>query len=147
MLLISPDGDEAKERVKWEAHPTAFGPPGRPYVYQAYPKMLYRAGRNPSGVPTIIDSYVVESETQEANLKSRGYCEGQDAALAYLHAADQEAAVLAANRAYSDRSMSPQAQAEAAAIDSRSSSHLPVIPEQPRKPRRKPGPKPRSEAT
>ena len=131
MILVSPEGPEAQERCKWEAQQTAFGPGLKPYVFQPYPKMLYRAGRSASGVPCIIDSHEVGSAQQEANLLSRGYREGQDTALAHLHAQDQEAAVLAANRAFTDRRMSAQAQEEAARIDATSSSHLPVIPEQP----------------
>src|SRR5437773_7615143 len=117
MILHSPDSEEAKERVKWEALPTAFGPGLRPYVYREFPKWLHKAGRTPDGRPTIIDAQLAESDVQEANLLSRGFREGQEAALALLHETDREVARLAANRAYTDRSMSPQAQAEAAAAD------------------------------
>jgi len=136
MILHSPDSEYAKEMTKWEALPSQLGEGQRPYVYHEYPKMLYRAGRTPAGVPAIVDSHVVESATQEANLRSRGFHPGQDVALAALHAADQEAAQLAANRAFTDRRMSPAAQAEAAALDAQSTSHLPVLPERPRKPGR-----------
>jgi hypothetical protein len=145
-ILNSPETEEAKERVKWEAQSTAFGPGQRPYEYREYPKMLSKAGRNASGVPIIVDTTEVQSETQEANLRSRGYHPGQETALAALHAADQEAAILAANRAYSDRRMSPQAQAEADAIDRQTAAHLPVIPERPIKRRYHKRPKPQKEA-
>lgn len=139
MILHSPESEFAKESVKWESQASALGPGLRPYVYQEYPKALYKAGRSATGVPIIIDRYDVESAVQEANLRSRGYHQGQDVALAALHAADQEAAVQAANRAFNDQRMSPQARAEADAADARTSSHLAAIPETPIKPKRKGG--------
>jgi len=138
MILHSPDSEYAKEMVKWESQASVLGPGLRPYVYHEYPKRLYKAGRTPTGVPAILDAIEVGSAVQEANLRSRGFHPGQDVALAALHAADQEAAVLAANRAFTDRRMSPQAQAEADAIDRMTSDHLAVIPEQPKKPRGRP---------
>lgn len=42
----------AKEMAKWEAFPTDLvSKPGRPYVYQPYPKMLYRALKWTDGKP------------------------------------------------------------------------------------------------
>ncbi len=141
-ILHSQESAYAQERIKWEAGPTEFGPGLKPFVYHEFPKWLHRAGRTPAGVPVIVDAQIAETDVQEANLLSRGFREGQEAALALLHATDREHAILAANRAASDRTMSPRAQAEAAAIDEQTIEHLPVIPETPVKPRARKARKP-----
>jgi hypothetical protein len=123
--------------VKWESTHTECGPGLRPYTFQKYPIWMSKAGRV-KGVPGIVEERAAADEVEEANLLSRGFRAGQDVALAYLHASDQDVAVLAAERAFHDRRMSAKAQAEAAAIDERTSSHLAAIPEQPRKPRGRP---------
>ncbi len=130
-ILHSQEGSYSKERCRWEAGPTEFGPGLKPFVQQDYPKMLSRAGRTTKGVPVIVDHQIAESDVMEANLLSRGFRVGEDAALELLHAEDREHAKLAANRAYTDRAMSPRAQAEAAAIDDQTIDHLPVIPPTP----------------
>lgn len=142
-LAYTRDSEYAKERVKWEAQHTELGPPGRPFVYHEYPKRLYRAGRNGSGVPQIVEALTAESPEAERNLLSRGFHAGQDVALEALHASDREIATLSAERAYTDRRMSAQAQAEAAAADDATAHHVPSIPERHRPPRRKPGPTPK----
>jgi len=142
-LAYTPESAYAQELVKHEALHTRFGPPGRPYTHQDYPMRLSLAGRTSSGVPTIVHAVTVADEHERRNFESRGYRAGQDVALALLHATDLEIAELAANRAFHDRRMSPQAQREAAAADDATSAHLPSIPETPKPPRRRPGPKPK----
>jgi hypothetical protein len=134
-ILHSQESVYAKERCKWEAQATEFGPGLRPFTYQPYPKMLSRAGRTAKGVPTIVEHQIADSDVQEANLLSRGFRDGEDTALELLHAEDRQHAILAANRAASDRTMSPRAHAEAAAIDDTTIEHLPVIPPTPIRPR------------
>ena len=50
-ILIDTDSEEAKERRKWEQHPSPYGPPGNPYRFRAFPAMLYRARQIPPGMP------------------------------------------------------------------------------------------------
>jgi len=96
---------------------------------------MYKPGRI-KGIPCIVEAMEVTSEAEERNAVSMGFVAGgQQAAMDHLHAMDREIAELAANRAYTDRRMTAQAQAEAAAIDDATPDHLPVLPEQP-KPRR-----------
>lgn len=119
----------AKEARQWEMDFSQYGPPGRPRIFEEFPKRLYKAGRKEkSGVPVILDAIDVENAQQEANMQSRGYRFGQDAALEALHASDNAVSKLAANRAFNDRKMSPKAQAEAAEVDESTSRHLAEIP-------------------
>jgi hypothetical protein len=135
-VFYSPESAHAKEMAKWEQtrtaevpNPVAWADGGRfPRTHQEYPKAMHLAGRNKSGVPEVQDTQIAETETMEANFRSRGFGSGPEEALKILHAKDQEAAVGAAERAYSDRKMSPAAQAEADAVDSHVARHLPELP-------------------
>ena len=103
-ILWSPDSDYAKERRKWEAQHTQFGPPGRPFVYAEYPLMLYRAKRRPEGgKDPILENFTVEDEQQERNMQSRGWVRGPDYAIKALEASEQGLAQAAAERAYADQ--------------------------------------------
>jgi hypothetical protein len=48
-IQINPYSELGRELRKWEQFPSAYGPAGNPYVFRAYPKMLYRAQRRPNG--------------------------------------------------------------------------------------------------
>jgi hypothetical protein len=86
--------------------------------------------------PLRFDREDAESDVQRENCERRGFVYGgQGAAVEAYDAQQTEFAALAANRAYSDRKMSPEAQREAAAVDESASKHLPVIPELPRPPK------------
>ena len=131
-ILWSPDSDYAKERRKWEAEHSQFGPPGRPFVYAEYPLMLYRAKRRPEGgKDPILEHFTVEDEQQERNMQSRGWVRGPDNAIKALELSEHGLAQAAAERAYQDKRMSERAQAEAAAVDETTISHLGSIPETP----------------
>jgi hypothetical protein len=131
-VLYPPESEYAKEARKWEAYPSAYGPPGRPFVHRDYPAMMYKA----------IESNPWRFEHQEAadvnerrNLESRGFVAGGPKAAADAYEKEQlEIAKLAANRAWEERRMSPEAQAEAAAYEAEQDGHVPVIPE-----KRRPG--------
>lgn len=101
-----------------------------PYVFQEYPKWLYKASRAEGG-PVVSDSKLVHSEAEEANSRSRGFCVGQDEAIAAIHAEDLEHAKLAANRSWEERRMSHHARSEAAIVDEASIQHVPEIPQTP----------------
>ena len=132
----SADSDYAKELAKWEAVPTEFvRVPGRPFVHREYPKWLYRASRADGG-PKITDSIIVESDTQEAAMLSRGFHVDQNEAIEAIHAEDRQFAQLAAERAFAERRMSEKAQAEARIADESTPRHLPSVPETPIRTRR-----------
>ena len=137
-----------KEMQKWEQRPVMIGDTmimplpvseggrmGMPF--QPYPKMLYRAERADGG-PKISGQLIVHSAQEEAAEVARGWCDGQEVAIAAIKAQDKEWATLAAERAYHERSMSDRARAEAAAVEEASSVHVPVIPETPIKRRGRP---------
>lgn len=145
-LLYAPESPYAQERSQWEAQYSECGPPRRPYVKYEYPMMLHKAGRIASGSPDIVETHIAESEVQALNLKSRGFRETPTEALELLHADDFTVAELAAERNFHERRMSAQAQAEAAAVDASTGSHVASIPETPIQPKQKSGPKPQMAA-
>ncbi|MDQ3170230.1 MAG: hypothetical protein M3Q55_08850 [Acidobacteriota bacterium] len=138
-VAYTKDSAYAQEARKWEATHTEYGAPGRPFVFQEYPKRLYKAKGGDE-----FESIEVADANDERNYQSRGFRAGQDHALEALRAQQTSVAEAAANRAYHERSMSEQARAEAQAYDDATPNHVPVIPETPI--RRKPGPKPKETA-
>lgn len=109
-----------------------------PYIYQEYPKMLYKAHRADGGPKVDLDSSgtrIVHSEGEERSALASGWHDGQEAAIQAIHDEDQNFAKLAAERAAQERRMSAKAQAEAAAVDESTIQHVPSIPETPIKPR------------
>ncbi len=135
-VLHSPESPYAKEAVKWEAHHSQYGPPGRPFVYAEYPKRLYRVERAKTGGDVaIIDRDDATSPLMEQNMRSRGFIALTEAG-EWLERQDREIAELAANRAFTEKRMSPEARAEAAAADDAVSTHLAEVPVTPIKKRR-----------
>lgn len=100
------------------------------FPHQEYPKMLYRA-ESADGGPRIADMITVQGPVEEAQQCGRGFSVTQEEAIKQLAAQQLEFAKLAANRAYLEKRMSPNAQAEAAALDETTMQHLPEIPAQP----------------
>lgn len=133
-VVHSPESNFSKEMARWESGFTQYGPPGRPYQYQAFPTRLYKAVRNADGSRTF-EGATANDEHEQRNFESRGFVAGgQQAALDALAAQEQEVAVLAANRNYTDRHMSEAAQAEAAAVVSAAGArHVAEIPEKPKR--------------
>jgi hypothetical protein len=138
-LLHSPQSNESKERVKWEAQWSSFGPGLRPYVKRDYPMMLYLAGRPESGMgpDTIIEQEIVEDAGgQEDFLRSRGFRPTPLEALEAFQGQQLEFAKLAANLEYQKKNqLSPRAAAEVEAAQDASPTHLPMVPETPIKQR------------
>jgi hypothetical protein len=118
----------AKEIVKHEANFTQYGAPGRLYEFRAYPTMLYRATRGKSG-PDFEGATAHDDAERERHERSGFVHGGKAAALAALERQEFEYAELAANRAYTDRSMSDKARTEAAKVDEATVQHLPAIPD------------------
>lgn len=112
-VAYTKDSAYAQEARKWEATHTEYGAPGRPLVFQEYPKRLYKA----LTMQGAFESIEVTDENEERNYQSRGFRAGQDHAIEALEAQQTEVAMVAANRAYHERSMSESARAEAQAYD------------------------------
>ena len=126
------ESEYSKEMRKWNAQHSAFGPPGRPYVYQEFPVRMYQVGRNPSGQTVILDQQTADTEVEMRNFQSRNFHPGVAAAFAALEEAEFEQATLAAERNYDERTMSEQAQAEAQAANAAAGArHLASVPETP----------------
>ncbi len=110
----------------------------RPISHQDYPAAMYKAVQSALGKITY-EMDRAETEVERSRLESQGYVwGGQSEALKAFHAREQEIAVLAANRAYTDRKLSPAAQAEAREADASTSKHLAEIPALPIKRRGRP---------
>ncbi len=135
----------AKEMRKWEAHHTRFGPPGRPYVFQEFPKRMYKAEWVAGKGIQVADQQRASNRDEEMNLQSRGFYEGQGAAFAAIEREQTEHGRLAAEREYQIQHsrLSEKAVSEVrAAEEAHGARHLPDVPVAPV--RRKPGPKPKS---
>ena len=122
----------AQEMRRHEAQHTQFGPPGRPYVHQEFPKRVYKAVRGARGVE--FEGFTVNDEHEQRNLQSRGYSLSQPDALEALNHEHVEHGKLAAERNYEIKHgrISERAAAEVrAAEDAHGSTHLPEVPATP----------------
>jgi hypothetical protein len=115
-----------KELRKWNA----------PYRFQAFPKMLYRARTLANGSIEMEPPRIVGSEGEEALALGAGWRLTAPEARAAETRAQEDLGTAAAERAWTDRRLSPQAQAEAAAVDQATAKHHGDIPEKPKRPRR-----------
>lgn len=135
--IIIPQGTPyAEEMRKHEAHYTTFGPPGRPYVYQEFPKRLYKAVSGARGVE--FQGFTVQSEDEQRNMQSRGYSLSQSEAMAALEREQMEHGKLAAERNWeiAHGRISEKAAAEVRAAEAEVSGHLPEVPATPIRKRR-----------
>ena len=117
--------DRDKELKKWNA----------PYRYQEFPRMLFRGTTSTAGRVTM-EQRIVGSEGEEALAVGAGWVRDPQTATERETRRQEDLGTAAAERAYADHRMSPQAQAEAALVDSATARHLGEIPE---KRHRKPG--------
>lgn len=138
-ILRDPKSLEAKERAKWEAQHSEWGPGRRPYVKRDYPMMIHLAGRPETGLgkATIIDTVIITHDGEYEPYRSRGFRPTPLEALEAWQAQETEYAELAAGRnwdvahgRHSERAQREIAAAEAVAVD-----HLPSVPVTPIKPR------------
>jgi hypothetical protein len=139
-IVIPQTSEYAKERVRHEAHYTQYGPPGKPFVYQEFPKRLYKATRGENGVT--LDGFTVANDEEQGRMASRGYCLSQQEALDAERKEHLEVGKLAAEREWEIHHgrISPKAAAEVrAAEEAHGARHLPSVPETPIK-RRTRGP-------
>ncbi len=144
-IVIVPGTPHAEEILKWEYDDFSLGGErGRrgPRVYQEFPKMLYKAGRNAQNQIDILEGdkghILVGDSAEQAQREREGWTFRQEDALLHAERDEREVARVAANRAYHERRMSPGAQAEAAAYDESVPGHVASIPETPIKRRGRP---------
>lgn len=140
-IQISPESELGKEMAKWE----------KPYRFEPFPKMLYRANRRPDGKPSCSEAddrlfggqpgsaelfsatcqMVVQSETELTKYLEMGWREGPTEAMEYFEQKEQGLGNAAAHRAHDDRNMGEKAQAEVKAAEDATSEHVPEIPRTP----------------
>lgn len=135
------ESNYAKESRKWEAHPTAMGAPGRPYVFREYPKRMYKAEHIEGKGIEIVDAQTADDADQERNLLSRGFCFGQDKAFEAARQQQTEYGTLAAEREYAIRhgKLSEKAIQEVRAAEAEHGNmHMPDVPVAPIKRRGRP---------
>jgi hypothetical protein len=117
--------------VKWEAQQTQMGPGLRPYVYHDYPMMLHKAGRpdNGLGADLIVDTRVVDSESEEEQARHQGFRRTPLEALEGYKGEQLEFAKLAAEIEYEKKKkLSPAAIAEVEAAQEAHPGHMPSVP-------------------
>jgi hypothetical protein len=160
-VVRSETGAEAEERNRFEQHvscaKTSDGsviPPGNPYQYREWPRMLYMArtgehdetcGKAGCWAPDLHNgqyfvihprheawsrgSYTIaQTEHEYERLYAQGWRKTQAEAMAYAHRFERVISDAAAERAYADRNMSPAAKAEAAQVEAESATHVAEIP-------------------
>lgn len=133
-MLLGPETAYAKEMAKWEPFPSQWGGAGRPYTFQEFPKRLYKAERNAAGRIVIADAQTARDDHEERNLLSRGFCFGQEGALAAIEKEQQVHGELAAERNFEIKHgrLSEAAAAEVRAAEAEHGArHLPVVAETP----------------
>jgi len=132
-VIITPESELGKEMAKWN----------KPYRFEPFPQMLYRAQRRTDGVVLVLDPndetfsrscwLVVHDERERQRELERGWRESPAEALALFEARACDIADEAARRAAADQRMSEKAQAEAAAADAATPEHVPEVPQAPRR--------------
>ena len=129
----------AQEMRRWNAHHSEFGPPGRPYAFQEFPKRIYRAERV-DGVVKIVESKEVGDEDEELKEAGKGFRFRQEDALDLMRRDQLVHGTLAAEREYEIKHgrLSAGAIAEVRAVEAAAGAvHVPMIPEGPKKRGRK----------
>lgn len=158
-VVINPESEYAKELAKFEQHQTKIcgdNPPGNPYRFRPYPKMLYKAVKLPSGKVVCMPGEpnpafypdvnqfnfamaqhqaieqscykTVHSDDEERTAKHDGWRESPKEAIEHFEALERDIAKAAAERAFSDQRMSEKARAEAKAADEATDDHVPDVP-------------------
>lgn len=130
----------AQEMRRWNAHHSEFGPPGKPYVFSEWPKMVYRAERV-NGVVKIIETKQVGNEDEELKERGKGFRFRQEDALDLLREEQLVHGTLAAEREWEIKHgrLSEKAVEEVRAVEADAGAvHVPVIPEGSKKKRGRP---------
>ncbi len=131
----------AKEMRRWEATHTRYGPPGRQYAFQEFPKMVFKAARVDGKGIQIVDTHIVGNETEERNLQSRGFCVTQESAIAAIEAEQTVHGTLAAEREYQirhGRLSEPAVREVRSAEEAHGATHLADVPVTPIRKRGRP---------
>jgi hypothetical protein len=129
-IQINPASGYATEMRKWESTFTQFGPPGRQYVYEEYPRQMFLAGHPPGrpGKIEITDWRAANNDSERTALERDGYDTDQAKAIEKQEARDREMARAAAETNFADRLMSVKALAEKAEVEDATAGHVAEVP-------------------
>lgn len=163
-IIPIPGSPFMREVAKFEQSDTKWTsrehgcPPGNPYTYRPYPKMLYRAYRE-GGSPACLSAppdpsefggksdalraaeekakrfnerctLIVQDDTQHRRAAEDGWMEDPKSAVEWLIAKDKKLVLDAAHTEYEDRGMSDVAKRERAeALEANGGDPMPEIPE------------------
>jgi hypothetical protein len=131
-VVINPGTAYAEEKLKWEYSDYAIGEDrGQrgPRVYEEFPKMVYKAGRDEKNQIAILEYRIAGNEDEIARLARDGFVDGQAQALERAERDEREMARLAANRAHLELGMSEAAREEAQRYEMETPGHVAEIPE------------------
>jgi len=133
-ILITPESELGKEMAKWN----------KPYKYEPFPKMLYKAQRLPNGHVSVAETddgifggqpgsaetfsttcqMTVQDETELTRAIEMGWRDNPNGAMEFFEEKEKALAASAAHRAYEDRNMGEKATAEASAADAETAVHV-----------------------
>lgn len=142
-MTFPPESNMGKEIARWN----------KPYVFEPFPKMLYKASKRPDGVYSVGESEdsvfggrdraaeeftkrcqrIVKNEREEQAALEQGWRATQGEAMELLKVKEEYISTAAAHRLYEDRNLGEKAQREAAEADAATPEHLPAIPEKKRR--------------
>lgn len=151
-LVITPESALGQELAKWEQFDSRYGPPGHPYRYEEYPRMLYRAQKRTDGKVLCMDmppsqyacvddnayrraseaaeaftkscQRIVHSDTERSRAEAEGWRITPELALDYHEALEQAIGNAAAEAAFAAKRMSAQARAEFTAAQDDTHEHV-----------------------
>lgn len=155
-IVIPHESELGKELARWEQHRTRYvgddQQPGNPYVYREYPKMLYKAQRQPNGqyacmlpAPDIYqyerpDQYeracllkesfdrscqrIVADESAERIAIGQGWAVTSPKAMELAEAHERAIGNAAAEAAYAAQRMTDKAKRELAEADRQTHEHV-----------------------
>lgn len=120
----------AREMRKWN----------KPYRFERYPAMVYKAKKRPTGGPFIcVDPFdeaftrecqrVVQVEAEYEQAVAEGWRDSPQEAIDHALALERAVSDAAAHRNWEDRNMGERAKAEAAAVESATDGHVAEVPE------------------
>lgn len=141
-VVIPVDSELGRELAKWEQFPSErtnpANPPGNPYVYRPFPKMVYRGG-TVHGKIGIADQKIAKSDSELAILIGQGYVLGPDKAIEQAQKERDQRAHAAAELEYEKvhRLHSDAARAEVERAQDATHEHISHVPPTPIK--KKPG--------
>jgi hypothetical protein len=160
-ILHNPESNYVKAMAEWEQRPSEYTlgglRPGRPFKFEAYPRMMYQARQTSSGKWAVTGEppsrfgfpddnswdracqeaarftescqTTVNDEAEYARKRDEGWRDTPGQAMEFRDALEKAVSNAAAERNYRDRNMSEAALSESKAAEVENFGHLAEIPE------------------